>query len=296
MCAMANLCLSNNLTTSASCPNRQDTFLFLKASWQSVMSESEGLAKLTEYLKQTRRQAETAIDNLNQQLNEAQKDNTDLKKQIKQLEHEKAEYKKLAEQIKQDTSNKNKFKERDDWKHLVDSIEQDRTRLQAENLSLQAILSTMSDTIEDFKREVSKLRNEKKELSEIVEDLRKQLDAALLTASIPTSMEGNARQKSFRSNGENVSLSLEDGETGGLSVSPSHRDPQNAVSDGNLLSPVIDKSTGKEIFSFEQLTPTSASSPHAIARKLKDALLKAHSQVIFHSFTLILSFLSVLIN
>jgi small-conductance mechanosensitive channel len=244
------------------------------------MSESEGLAKLTEYLKQTRRQAEAAVDNLNQQLSAAQKDNNELKKQMKQLEMEKAEYKKLAEQIKQDTSNKNKFKERDDWKHLVDSIEQDRTRLQAENLSLQAILSTMSDTIEDFKREVLKLRNEKKELYDMTEDLRKQLDAALTassTVSNPSSAENSTRRDSFRSNGKNVALSIEDGETGNLSLSPSHHNQETGSS--NLFSPVVDKSTGKHIFSFEQLTPTSAASPHAIARKLKDELLKAHSQV-----------------
>ena len=39
------------------------------------MSESDGLKKLTEYLNQTRRQAETAIDVLNKKIDEMEQEN-----------------------------------------------------------------------------------------------------------------------------------------------------------------------------------------------------------------------------
>jgi chromosome segregation ATPase len=233
-----------------------------------ITNESEGLAKLTEYLKQTRRQAEIAIDNLNSQLSHVSNENEELRQAMKQLEQEKAEYKRLLEQLKQESSSKNKFKERDDWKCLVDSIQQDRTRLQEENNQLQAFLSTASQQIEGLKQEMEKLNDEKLELEDINKKLQFQIDELEKERQNGVSEEkgSSTREKLLIRTHSN---SIDNGPNGLMETSPK-----------SFISPVVDKSSGRQIFSFD------TTSPHAIAKKLKDELLKAHAQVSnnFHGF------------
>jgi hypothetical protein len=50
------------------------------------MSENDGLKKLTEYLNQTRRQAEAAIDALNIKIQEMKDENITCMKMIEKLE------------------------------------------------------------------------------------------------------------------------------------------------------------------------------------------------------------------
>lgn len=87
------------------------------------MSESAGLAKLTEYLNQTRKQAELSIDILNKKISELENEN-------ERLSGEKDYFHSLTLQLKIENSKKWRLQERDDWKSLVDSIQIDRTRLQ----------------------------------------------------------------------------------------------------------------------------------------------------------------------
>ena len=94
------------------------------------VSESEGLRKLTEFLNQTRRQAETAIDALNAQVKQLTQD-------CDKYRDECIYYKRCCEQLQQENSKKYRLHERDDWKSLVDSIQKDRNRLQDECLKLE---------------------------------------------------------------------------------------------------------------------------------------------------------------
>lgn len=94
------------------------------------ISESEGLRKLTEYLNQTRRQAETAIDALNAQVQQLSQD-------CDKYRDECVYYKRCCEQLQQENSKKWRLHERDDWKSLVESVQKDRNRLQDECLKLE---------------------------------------------------------------------------------------------------------------------------------------------------------------
>ena len=94
------------------------------------ISESEGLRKLTEFLNQTRRQAETAIDALNVQVKQLSQD-------CDKYRDECIYYKRCCEQLQQENSKKWRLHERDDWKSLVDSVQKDRNRLHDECLKLE---------------------------------------------------------------------------------------------------------------------------------------------------------------
>lgn len=224
------------------------------------MSESDGLAKLTEFLKQTRRQAELAIDNLNSQIQILTRENDELKGSITQIQHEKSEYKRLFEQLKQETSGKWKFKERDDWKCLVDNIQQDRTRLQEENNQLNALLSTTSKQVEELKTEIQKLYSEKDELEEA---------NRMLLAEV----------EELKSSGERPKIIIDTNED----ENDVNRDSFPESKEGRMsdelklvLSPIVDESTGRRLFSFD-----TSVSPHSLAKRLKEELRRTHSQVWF---------------
>ena len=124
------------------------------------MSQKDGLAKLTEYLNQTRRQAETSIDVLNDKINELNQDN-------EKLMGEKEYYRQYSEQLKLENSKKWRLQERDDWKSLVDSVQHDRSRLQEECARLEAEL-------EQSRAEVMVLEEEIGVMHEVVaEDMGK---------------------------------------------------------------------------------------------------------------------------
>ena len=110
------------------------------------ISESEGLRKLTEFLNQTRRQAETAIDALNAQVKQLTQD-------CDKYRDECIYYKRCCEQLQQENSKKYRLHERDDWKSLVDSIQKDRNRLQDECLKLEL-------EKDQFKNEIAVLQDQ----------------------------------------------------------------------------------------------------------------------------------------
>jgi prefoldin subunit 5 len=147
------------------------------------MSESEGLAKLTEYLKQTRRQAEVAIDNLNGQIATLVQENEKLTNIIISLQQERDHFKSQLETLQQFNSNKAIFKERDDWRALVDSIQADRSRLQEENNVLQQSLQQANQAISELQKQTEYLQEEKAHLSTQILDLEGKLQTPSLQSA-----------------------------------------------------------------------------------------------------------------
>lgn len=121
------------------------------------MSESDGLQKLTAYLNQTRRQAEMAVDALNLQIEDLQKENSLYAQLCKKLEQEKDYYKNLADSAKNGGSIKQTLKERDDWRALIDSVQKDRARLQEECCVLESALDASNSEVEMLRSEIEKL-------------------------------------------------------------------------------------------------------------------------------------------
>lgn len=125
------------------------------------MSESEalGLKKLTEYLNQTRRQAEMAIDNLTAQVNNLNKENKEALILAEKFEAERDYYRNYAEQLKLENSKKWKLQERDDWKGLLDTVTKDRNRLQGECQILETSLSQANNKIKEFEEIIANINN-----------------------------------------------------------------------------------------------------------------------------------------
>ena len=102
--------------------------------------ESEGIARLTAYLQQTKRQAENSIDKMNQHIDELQEDLETSKLVSRQLEQERDYFRNLAEQLKEENTKKWRLQERDDWKALLESVQEDRERLQEDCNRLESQL------------------------------------------------------------------------------------------------------------------------------------------------------------
>lgn len=66
---------------------------------------SDGVIKLTAYLNQTRRQAELAIDVLNQKISELIKDNEELNNTLNNVFEERDHFKSIADKLKVSISN-----------------------------------------------------------------------------------------------------------------------------------------------------------------------------------------------
>lgn len=96
------------------------------------MSGQEGLQRLASYLEQTRRQAVASIDVLNARITELNDDVETQKNVSLQMEKERDYYRNLVEQMKLEGTRKWAFQERDDWKALLESTQEDRLRLQEE--------------------------------------------------------------------------------------------------------------------------------------------------------------------
>ena len=95
-------------------------------------TDSDGIKKLTEYLKQTRRQAEIAIETLNNKVIELQQQNDILLQQNEIRTKERDHFYKLSEQFKNENSTKFQLRERDEWKGLLESMQNDRNRINNE--------------------------------------------------------------------------------------------------------------------------------------------------------------------
>lgn len=126
---------------------------------------SEGLLKLTEYLNQTRRQAEQAIDVLNSKIFALTDENTSLRQQIVVIESERNTLRVENDHLRVENPKKWRFQERDDWKALVESVQKDRSRLQEDCVRLE-------NCLEEAKEQISRLEEETIYLSQSLRKYR----------------------------------------------------------------------------------------------------------------------------
>lgn len=118
------------------------------------MSSSDGLHRLTEYLAQTRRQANAAIDVLNKRVEELELSNSELRENEKILRLEKDDLQVQLKLLKAENSTKFQLRERDDWKAVLDSVQKDRQRLSEECEALKKQLDELQSEQERLQTEM----------------------------------------------------------------------------------------------------------------------------------------------
>lgn len=116
------------------------------------MSERDGLAKLSAYLQQTRRQAEQSIDVLNTKI-------LQLENESEAIASERDYFRNYSEQLKLENSKKWRLQERDDWKSLVDSVQIDRGRLQDNCTRLEGELEEARAGVKILEEEINLIMN-----------------------------------------------------------------------------------------------------------------------------------------
>lgn len=217
------------------------------------MSETEGLAKLTEYLKQTRRQAEIAIDNLNSQLSECRKENEALRMTLSNLQKERDSHLTTIQQLKTESGAKWKFKERDEWKALVENIQKDRDRIQLEYNNVSAYLEETQIELARTKQDLSLLGEEYRQVKQNEFQLQEHIQQLQL----------ELQQRNNNNSTIHSTLSSPSGET---KASPL------------LMSPVFDR-RGRNILASLADDDEKPLSPRSAAYKLKDELRRTNEQV-----------------
>jgi hypothetical protein len=226
-----------------------------------TMSEGDGLKKLTAYLQQTRKQAESAIDLLNEKISEMQEENGTCMEMISKLEKERDYYKDNYEQVKIENSTKWKLRERDEWKSLVENVQHDRDRLQDICVSLEAEL-------EQSQINSSTLGNDNERLLSENERLQSSL------ASLENAQSSNTEDATTGSSIEDSNSSI-NSEVFNSTQKASLRKPKPIfhinTDEGEPSSPIQDRS-GKEI-NFNGFTPNS------INKQLKMELRKAQMEM-----------------
>lgn len=205
------------------------------------MAESEGLQKLTAYLNQTRRQAEAAIDTLNEQIAELKHENELYAQLCKKVEEEKEYFRVLSEQMKQEGTTKQRLQERDDWRSLIDSVQKDRARLQEQCCALESAVESSNQEIEDLRSELERLQTEQ------------------TVNRVPNGQRSS--NSSPNSRAQRPALSVLCDEEGGESLT------------SPMLSPILDRNGNEVCVNFSD-------TPHNIARQLRLELKKAYAQVI----------------
>ena len=116
------------------------------------MSEQDGLAKLTAYLQQTRKQAEQSIDLLNTKI-------ASLVDENEAVTAERDHFRNYSQQLKLENSQKWRLQERDDWKSLVDSVQIDRGRLQDSCNRLEIELEEARANVKILEEEINMFMN-----------------------------------------------------------------------------------------------------------------------------------------
>ena len=143
-----------------------------------------GLQKLTDYLAQTRRQAELSIDLLSNRVKELEDYSVKLETLLNQAKKEKDI---IANELKEERNtsiSKYKFKERDDWKALVASVQQDRDRISQENALLEESLLIEKEKSSVLEQEIIKLNDDITELNSKIHILETRSSQAALSVSI----------------------------------------------------------------------------------------------------------------
>lgn len=148
------------------------------------MAESGGgLKKLADYLAQTRRQAEASIDVLNKRIEELTSELEVSHAAAEHLQSERDYFRNHAEQLKLENSKKWRLQERDDWKSLVDSVQQDRSRLQDECHRLETALEEKEREIEGLKKDQQQQQRQRAPLSPVSSTSRFFFGSPVATAS-----------------------------------------------------------------------------------------------------------------
>ena len=165
------------------------------------MSDSNmGLQKLTDYLAQTRRQAELSIDLLSNRVKELEDYSVKLETLLNQAKKEKDI---IANELKEERNtsiSKYKFKERDDWKALVASVQQDRDRISQENALLEESLLIEKEKSSSLEQEIIKLNDEVTELNNKIHVLETRSSQAALSVSVnQTNTNGDGEEGEFLS-------------------------------------------------------------------------------------------------
>jgi hypothetical protein len=215
------------------------------------MAESDGLYKLTQYLNQTRRQAEASIDTLNQQILELRKENEAQKQCCKKAEEERDQFKNLADKRLQERA---RLQERDDWKSLIDSVQKDRSRLQ-----------TMCCELE------GELEQSRGEVAELEEQLRIAEERSLSPDMSHMSQSANGEEVVGPGDPEEADASSgENKESPKPVLAGLHITEERSGTPSPTVSPV--RINGRDMaFNF--------ATPMTVAKQLKVELKKAQSQV-----------------
>ena len=204
------------------------------------MSESDGLHKLTAYLNQTRRQAEAAVDALNEQISDLRDENEKYALLVTKVEEEKDYYKSLCEKMKQESTIKHRLQERDEWKSLIENVQRDRSRLQDLCNNLETELDNAKYEITELKTEIDRVSNGGQALSD-------SNDVSGTPRASPSRMSTSLLQIDCEREGE---------------------DPLCPP----MLSPVLDRNGNALNLNFN-------ASPALLVRQLKLELRKAYAQV-----------------
>lgn len=197
------------------------------------------MQKLTAYLNQTRRQAEAAVDALNEQIEQLRHENELYAQLCKKVEEEKEYFRVLSEQLKQVGTTKQRLQERDDWRSLIDSVQKDRARLQEQCCALESAVESSNQEILDLRAELERLESEQ---------------APSRDSNGQRSANGSPNSRMQRPN-----MSILCDEEGDGMVSP-------------MLSPILDRNGNEVSINF-------ADTPQNVTRQLRLELKKAHAQV-----------------
>jgi len=210
--------------------------------------EGDGVVKLREYLMQTRRQAEMAIDSLNERIAELEKDNIEISDANKALADERDYFRNLAEQRKTENSKKWRLQERDDWKALVESVQKDRSRLQDDLVKREIELESIRSELAYYKRTGG--------------------GAGSCVATADAAAVG-VRGGEEETSGVYFSIPNPSGNSNGLNISI----PGGSAGDGVSLGSVSSEGSGTGTGTDDSTMPPMT--PRALSRTLKTELEKA---------------------
>ena len=241
---------------------------------QNIQS-SDGLAKLTEYLAQTRRQAEKSIDVLNERI-------TELTREKEEIAAERDYFRNYSEQLKLENSKKWRLQERDDWKSLVESVQKDRNRLHDDCIRLES-------SLEEAQHELQRLQEEITMRDRIIEEERSKQSNGKNATGTPQSPTERASRSNSAMGEDDLRVATSPSRRVNLRVdtTDSYEGSAGNAVDGGVVGPGSgsgSKCTTPACNPNNSESP-SLFSPRTMSKKLQQELEKAHNQVRAHRTT-----------
>lgn len=218
------------------------------------VSSTDGLHKLTEYLNQTRRQAELAIDTLNNQIKTLQEELDVVSQRLQQSESEREILRGHCDQLKLENSKKYRLQERDDWKSLVESIQKDRSRLVDEVSALQAQLDESIQQNAIIQEEIAHLQEQEQQRIQSGSNLPANTPTQLLIDSLQELASGDTlSEQNISRNGtvRSPTPRSQSPDRSQVSRSPSHSMKQ--LQEVESLKQQVSLLTGPECFVLSRL-------------------------------------------